>query len=129
VALVALDASVVIAFLSPKDAHHEAAVSALREHEDDELVLPAVAYAEVLVGPYARGSDAVEVVRGFVADMRISIEPVSDAIAERAAELRAQAKIRMPDALVLATGDVLDADTILTADDRWPKVHDRATLI
>lgn len=37
-------------------------------------------------------------------------------------ELRAANRaLRMPDALILATGD-LDADVVVTGDARWPKV-------
>jgi hypothetical protein len=36
--------------------------------------------------------------------------------------------LRLPDALVLARGDVLDADTIITVDRRWRR-FDRVRVI
>jgi predicted nucleic acid-binding protein len=47
---------------------------------------------------------------------------LDEAMAERAAELRAaHPPLRMPDALVLATAD-LTADVVVTRDQRWLKV-------
>jgi len=61
VALTVLDAGVVIAVLDAADGHHAAARAALSEAlaRGDELVLPASAYAESLVGPSRRGQAAV----------------------------------------------------------------------
>jgi predicted nucleic acid-binding protein len=130
VALVVLDASVIIAFLDSSDAHHEAAVAALATHPGEEFVLPASAYAEVLVGPCRRGAAAVASVEQFVADFAIRVEPVTAEIATRAAWLRARHQgLKLPDALVLATGDVLAATRVLTADRAWPAVSRRARSI
>jgi PIN domain nuclease of toxin-antitoxin system len=97
-ALTVLDASVVIAFLDAQDAHHQAARSALAE-------------------------------RQFVADLGIGIEPLTAPIARRAAALRARhAALRLPDALVLATADALDAP-VLTADRAWTRVSRRARVL
>ena len=129
-ALVVLDASVVIAFLDSNDAHHAAAVATVAAARDDEIVLPASAYAEVLVGPYRRGSSAVRQVEEFVADLGMRIEPLTREIASRAAHMRAKAaSVRLPDALVLATGDALRAGRILTADRGWPAISKRARVI
>jgi predicted nucleic acid-binding protein len=66
----------------------------------------------------------------FIADFAIRIEPIGVEIARRAAELRVRsASLRLADALVLATGDVLDAALVLTADRAWPSASRRATLI
>jgi len=55
--------------------------------------------------------------------------PITKAIAERAASLRASRQmLRLPDALVLACGDVLDANTIVTVDRRWRR-SDRLRVI
>lgn len=128
-AVVVLDASVVIAFLDAGDAHHAAAVAAIGRARRDELVLPSSAYAEVLVDPWRRGPEAVAVVRQFVVDVGIRIEPLTADIAERAARLRAGARaFRLPDALVLATAEALDAPA-LTCDRSWSRVSRRARLV
>ncbi len=128
-AIVVLDASVVIALLDSGDAHHAAAVTAIGQARREALVLPASAYAEILVDPWRRGPDAVAVVREFVSDLGVRIEPLTADIGERAARLRAQHRsIRLPDALVLATADTLDA-AALTCDRTWRLVSRRARLI
>ena len=73
--IVVLDASVIIAFLDAEDAHHLAAVTAVGRAWREELVLPSSAYAEVLVDPWRRGPDAVAIVRRFLTDLGIRIEP------------------------------------------------------
>ena len=128
-AIVVLDASVVIALLDSGDSHHSAAVAAVGRARHESLVLPASAYAEVLVDPWRHGRDAVAVVRRFVSDLGVRIEPLSADIAERAAGLRARhGALRLPDALVLATADALDAPA-LTCDRAWPRVNRRVRLV
>jgi PIN domain nuclease of toxin-antitoxin system len=128
-AVVVLDASVVIAFLDANDTHHRSAVSALSKAVAGDAVLPASTYAEVLVEPWRRGVDAVAHVRKFVAEFGIRIEPLTGEMAERAARLRARHRsLRLPDALVLATSDVLDAH-VFTCDRTWPRVSRRAQVI
>jgi predicted nucleic acid-binding protein len=129
VAIVVLDASVVIALLDAHDPHHAAAVTAVGQARRETLVLPASAFAEVLVDPWRRGQDAVAVVRRFVADLGIRIDPLTADVAERAAKLRADhATLRLPDALVLATADALAA-IALTCDRAWPRPSRRARVV
>ena len=128
-AIVVVDASVVIALLDAGDAHHAAAVATLAETGRERLILPASAYAEILVDPWRRGADAVAVIRRFVTDLGIHVEPLTPDIAERAARLRARhGALRLPDALVLATADALDA-VALTCDRAWPRASRRARVI
>lgn len=126
-ALAVLDASVVIGFLDPHDAHHEAATAALEG--GDWLVLPASAYAEVMVHPHEQGPAAVRHVDSMIQAIPIQIEPIGAAVARRAAELRAKGRLRLPDALVLASGDVLEADFTLTTDHRWRGLSSRVRVI
>jgi predicted nucleic acid-binding protein len=116
VGAVALDASVAIGFLDPADAHHDRAVSSLRELDRSSLMMPASAYSETLVRPLSMGhADRVE---QFVDALRIEVVPLDRAIARRAAELRAeQGALRLPDALVLASAQLREA-RLLTFDDR-----------
>ena len=117
-ALIVLDASVMIAHLDPADAHHERATALLLQHADDDLRLPASAYAETLVDPARSGR--LDEARHAIDSLRLRIEPVDKTIADRAASARARRRgLRLPDALVLACGEVLEADSIVTADRRW----------
>jgi predicted nucleic acid-binding protein len=126
VALTILDAGVVIAILDASDAHHLAAVAAVTSaiERGDDLVLPASAYAEVLVAPHGRGADAVATVDAFVDALPARVEPATRPIAATAAELRARhgTGLRLPDALVVATALVLGAERVLTTDARWPRL-------
>ena len=131
-ALTVLDAGVIIALLDGRDAHHSSAKAALHECRDrrDEVVVPASAYAEILVGPYRHDVSAVGTVDSFLDALPARVEPISRAIAAEAAQLRAKHDaLRLPDALVIATALALQADVILTTDRRWPKVKVRVDVI
>jgi predicted nucleic acid-binding protein len=126
VGVTVLDAGVVIGLLDSSDWHHDGARRALTYalQRQDELVLPASAYSEVLVAPYRAGAEAVATVDGFVAALPARIEPLTPEIARQAAELRAihGSVLRLPDALVLATAKALGAQWVVTTDRRWPEV-------
>lgn len=127
-ALIVLDASVVIAQLDRSDRHHHEAASVLRTHAGDDVRLPASAYSEVLVKPATRGELAVA--RADIERLLLHIEPIGKAIAESAAALRAaNPPLRLPDALVIACGEVLDADAVVTTDQRWARFGDRVRVL
>jgi predicted nucleic acid-binding protein len=130
VALAVLDASVVIAFRDPADALHTRAIGALRAHASDQLALPASVYAEILVGPLRHGELAVKSLDEFVHDFGMQIAPLTAEIARRAATLRARhASLRLPDAFVLATGEALGADVVLTGDSTWKRLSSLIRVI
>jgi predicted nucleic acid-binding protein len=130
VAVAVLDTSVLIAFRDPADALHARAVAAFRAYGSHHFVLTASVYAEALIGPIRNGASAVSSFEAFIADFAMQIVPVSSEIARAAAKFRAAtASLRLPDAFVLATGDVLGAVVVLTGDEAWPKVTARARLI
>ncbi|MGH9212437.1 MAG: type II toxin-antitoxin system VapC family toxin [Acidimicrobiales bacterium] len=131
-----LDAGVLIGFLDATDLHHQAAKKALATTRDngDRIALPASAFAESLVGPARRGKEAVGEVQQFVKRLPIDVIPLDESIALEAAELRARhgGQLKLPDALVVATAHVLDADVLVTTDKDWPsrtKLRLRAKLI
>ena len=130
-ALTVLDASVVIGLLDATDPHHGAAVVAIRERlaAPDRMVIPASAYAELLVGPMRRGPEAVEMVDALLAALPAEIIGLGVGVARAAAALRAEhaGRLRLPDAFVLGTAIDLDADLVLTADRRWPTM-DRVSV-
>jgi predicted nucleic acid-binding protein len=125
--LIVLDASVAIAALSADDAHHEAAVKALTDAGDDELVLAATTRAEILVGPARTGGEVLTAARDF-ADGCETV-PVTAVIADDAATLKAhQRGLSLPDAIALVVGEVIDADAVWTFDRRWRDVHQRVAI-
>ena len=128
-ALLIVDASVVIAFLDDRDASHERAVRALAATSTDDRVLPASVLAEVLVHPNREGGKAVAHVERALSLLAGRVEPLSADIARTAARLRAKhPRLRIADAFVLATGDVLDAD-VLTADRSLAAIAPRVRLV
>jgi len=130
VALVVLDASIIIGFLDPEDELHDACVAALVEYQDDDLVVPASVYAEILVAPYRRSADAVAEVEAFLSDLVVRVEPITASIARTGARLRSEwTSLKLPDALVLACGDEVEADVILTGDGSWETLSKRVTVV
>jgi len=122
--LTVLDAGVVIAVLDAGDLHHAAAAKALTDARDqgDELVVPVSAYAECLVSPSRSGPAAVATVDRFLDVLPARVEPATRAIGAAAASLRAShgSSLRLPDAFVVATALVLEANRVITTDGRWP---------
>lgn len=111
-----LDASALVAFLDSDDAHFSSASKAIRLALDQHrlLILPASAYAEVMVRPMKAGK--AEDVDSFIDATGIEIVDLDRRGAGLAAELRARHRsLRLGDALVLATAQMLDAD-LLTFD-------------
>lgn len=127
---VALDASVVIGFLDPGDALHGASVEALRGHEGDELLLPASAFAEMMVAPSRAGRAAAERAESALRDLAIRIVPLDEAAAREAASLRAGGSgLRLPDALVIGTARATRCDELVTGDARWAGVDPRVRVL
>jgi predicted nucleic acid-binding protein len=128
VAIVVLDASVLIGHLDSRDRHHDACVQALRTYASHELRAPASAYAETLVRPAAVGKLAEA--RAALEKLAVSVGSVDAACAERAAELRASRRpLRLPDALVLAYAEIAGAEVVLTTDRSWRRASTRVRVI
>jgi predicted nucleic acid-binding protein len=120
--LALLDTSIVIAALNRDDALHQAASRSVRaERERHALAISALTYAEILVGPLRAGGRALEIVDRFAAQVRIV--DLSPPIARLAAELWAARGLKLPDAVIVATGLRLAADVIVTADARWKGIE------
>lgn len=129
---VVLDSSVVIGLLDAADALHEQALTALirRTADGAEFSLPASVLAEVLVGEARRSRPAVDLRRRHLTELFGQVRVLDEEVAAAAANLRAgHRSLRLPDALVIATGIVDDADTILTADKRWAGVDKRVEVL
>jgi predicted nucleic acid-binding protein len=122
VARVALDADVLIAFLDAADAQHQAAVELLRPRlaAGDRILLSASVYAEVMVRPIQRGTQAT--VDEFLDAINATVVPIDRTLSRRAAGLRADHRgLRLPDAVSLAAARV-NAAELLTFDVRLARV-------
>jgi predicted nucleic acid-binding protein len=117
---VVLDVDVVIAVLWRPDAQHQKAIKLLHSLEQDQLLMVASAYSEVLVKPVADGTDPQ--VEKFIDAFAIEIVPIDRQLARRAAQLRAaHPRLRLPDAFVLATARLREA-RLATFDVRLSKI-------
>ena len=129
-AVTVLDSSVLIAFLDADDPHHEKAVLTLATNRQLELTTPASAYSEVLVYPYRTSAAEGARIERFFEEVPIRVEPVGVELGRRAARLRARhRRLRLPDALVIAAGDLLEARDVLTFDARWRGVSRRVRVV
>jgi len=132
VAPVAVDGSVILGVLDPQDAHHSASVDSLRlaRSRGGQILLPASAFAEVLVGATRLGTEAIIRTEGFVDAVVDVVHPIDRDVARVAAALCGHHRsLRLPDALVLAVGRVTDASAILTADAGWRRVDKRVQVV
>lgn len=129
---VVLDTSVVLALFDPEDALHACSAQAARRRRDagDGFLVPATVLAELLVGAARRSEEEA------AARLRLTTAafgppyPVDESVAVAAAHWRARHRsLRLPDALVLATADVVGAETILTGDKRWQGLDTRVEVV
>lgn len=128
---VVLDTSVLLGLLDPKDPHHESVTGALSGLDAaDQVLVPTTSIAELLVGAMRAGPSAVTVVEAFIDDVADRVVDIDRPIAREAARLRARHRsLRLPDALVVAAGIVVDAEQVLTADRAWSKVDRRVRVV
>ena len=111
--MIVVDASALIAYLNPDDAHHDAAVNLMADARLPLLLHPITA-AEVLVAPIRRGvADAVW------ADLVAIGVKVDDAPIDpwQLAQLRADTGCKMPDCCVLAVATTRKA-AVATFDEK-----------
>lgn len=111
--MIVVDASVLIAYLNPNDAHHIAAVELLADATPPLFVHPITA-AEVLVAPARHG--AAESVWADLAAIGVEVDntPI-DPI--QLARIRAGTGCKLPDCCVLATAALRHA-AVATFDER-----------
>ena len=130
--LTVLDAGILIAALDAADVHHSPSVEAMRVRTASsvEFALPASAYAELMVGPTAKGGGVAARVDRLLDGVPVAIVSADRRIARRAAGIRAaHPRLKLPDALVIATGLELQADEVLTTDTGWPNVEIAVTVV
>lgn len=97
--MIVLDANVLIAHLSPVDAHHEAATAILLDASPGSTLVHALTMAEVLVGGVRVGRGAA--MRDDLRAAGIEVAPQDVDQPLRLAELRASTGLKLPDCCVL----------------------------
>ena len=118
-----IDTGVFIALLDSDDVHHEVATTfwtSSRVH-GDRFAMSATAFAECLVKPFRDNPETVTAIRDLFRRIPIEIVQLNDVVAEKAAEIRAShPSLRLPDAMVIASAIVGNADQLVTTDRKWP---------
>lgn len=108
--MIVLDASVLIGFIFDQDAHHEAALTLLREAADDSFGVSPVTLAEALVVPTRLGR--VKAAERILVEIGITEIPLPRDAAVQLAELRVESGLKMPDCCVLLAA--------ITSNGAWP---------
>ena len=112
--MITLDASVVVAHLSPGDLHHHVASAFFQGVVAEDLVMHSLNLAEVLVGgaKAGRGQEMLEDLRAI--GIRVAERPQDEAL--RLANLQAETGLKLPDCCALDTA-LLTGSTLATFDD------------
>jgi predicted nucleic acid-binding protein len=122
-ALTVIDAGVLIGFLDESDIHHSASTRELESaRRRGEIAVPASALAESMVAPARNGDPSLEAVREFIDRLPVLVVGLDAEVAIIAAQIRARhgQKLKLPDALVIATAINVEADVLVTTDRGWP---------
>ena len=101
------------------------------QNGDFEVVTSTMTVAEVMVHPFKRGDAGLtDMYRDILHNAEhLRTVPFTAGIAEVAARLRANHKIRTPDAIQMATAIAMNADFFLTNDAELPALPRPAVLI
>jgi predicted nucleic acid-binding protein len=130
-AAVVVDSGVLLALWDTSDPRHHAATAALQRHLDgNRLIVPVTTLAQVLVGAYRATPYAVRTIESFIDDLINEVHPADRPIGRAAARLQAnQPTLPLADALLLATGEIVRAQEILTTNPRLEQVDPRVRIL
>ena len=129
---VVVDSGVLLAFWDPDAPQHQAATTALEHHLTDgaRLVIPVTALSEVLVGAFRATPYAIRTIESFIDDLASDVHPADRTIGRAAARLLTDhPTLPLADALLLATGDVIGAQEILTTNQGLEQIDRRVRTL
>lgn len=88
---------------------------------DLSIIVSAVTEAELLVRPERDDNHAArERIQDLLSESGIYVAGVDRKIARRAAAIRARTRLRLPDAIIVATALETDCEAIVGNDGQWP---------
>lgn len=121
-----LDTSTLIAFHSSAEQVHSLARHLLGRVEEDSDPLTGyfsvVSAAELLVRPYQRGASELALMQAFLAGFpNLMALPMDLSVASQAAAIRAASGVRLPDAIIMATGITSGCEAIVSNDEQWKR--------
>lgn len=120
---VILDANFLIALYNESDVHHGWAREVMLDTLSDELFIPALSYAETLVRPAITKQS--ELLIDALSELGIEVVPLVESSAVHLAHVRADSKLRMPDAVVLQVA-LEKGSAIATSDQTLAKAAHKA---
>jgi predicted nucleic acid-binding protein len=128
-ALVLVDAAPVIYILEAHSRHARRFSSIFERQEAGELffAITTVAIAEVLTGPLAAGEEALAKRYKAVMESWQVVDLTAD-IAESAARFRARLKLKLADAVQVASAVAVGADALVTHDRDFSRVKGLTVL-
>ncbi|MDO8691782.1 MAG: PIN domain-containing protein [Dehalococcoidia bacterium] len=121
---VLLDSSALIAYHTSRERAHSLATHLLQRIEDDDDPLHAyfsvVSAAELLIRPHRAGPAEFAFMYTFLSSFpNLTALSMDLGVAVRAAEIRAVAGLRLPDAIIVASGLQADCQVIVSNDEKW----------
>lgn len=113
-----LDTSPIVYYLENNELYYQNMKKFWKEYEDCDYVTSAVTVTEYLTYPYQQNNvNMINAFYAFIDGMDIEIKSINKAIAEKAAQIRAEYKFfKTMDALQLATACLSGCDLFLTND-------------
>ena len=92
------------------------------QHGELSVIVSAITEAELLVRPERDGNEAArERIEDLLSETGIYVVGVDRKVARRAAAIRAQTRIKLPDAIIVATALETDCEAIVGNDGKWSK--------
>jgi predicted nucleic acid-binding protein len=121
-----LDSSTLIAYHSPTEVAHPLAIHLIARMAVEENPLigfcSMVSASELLVRPIRAGGMNLILMHRFLNEStNLELVPVDLFVAMQAANLRSIATIRLPDALIIASGMLAGCEVIISNDERWKR--------
>jgi predicted nucleic acid-binding protein len=125
---IALDTNIFIYVIEQSSEFGETAKALLEQVECGTLsaVASSVSLTEILVKPIREGNRSLEKQYKllFTHFPNLSIVPVDNSVAEKAAYLRGTYNIKTPDALIVASAMIADAELFITNDARLEQIKE-----
>lgn len=123
-----VDTSTIVYFLNSVSRYEAPLKSffSLAEQGKTEVVVSLITEVELLVGPMKKGDEeSAGVVKLFLSKFpNLEVVAVSRDIGYRAARLRVRTGLRLPDAIILATGIVSGCGAAVGNDRSWARVEE-----
>jgi predicted nucleic acid-binding protein len=119
-----LDTNAFIHFLDGEEPYYSVLAPLFRRVQAGSLsvIASSITEAELLVRPERDGNEAAkERIEDLLSENGIYVVGVDRKIARRAAVIRAQARLKLPDAIIVATALETDCEAIVGNDGKWAK--------